>query len=125
MVVNDSVILQSKNSSDSTNNNTANSTLYTLTKDKIDLGPKKLRSSESIKSVGPKSDEIVKSINITVKKSNTIKETLIHDKIDYKPSINLIKKVFEELKEFYSSNHYDRNLYNIKVNRNLSSFLIM
>ena len=57
-----------------------------------------------------------KTIFTTAKKAGSIKESLIHDKIDFKQS-NLYwdKLVFEEIKEFYCSNQKDNNIYNIKV----------
>jgi hypothetical protein len=58
-------------------------------------GLNKLKSSElnSVK-FSPKLDEHIKTINVITKKIAPIKESLIHNKLDYKPSKSIFKISF-------------------------------
>jgi len=72
------------------------SQLSSIANEKININhmmPKQRHSDGHIMDVNEinlkKKQEKLKIININLKHSGSIKETLIHDKIDYKPSINL------------------------------------
>ena len=106
--INDSTTSLSRMSSDATN-------ISLNLKDKYNSHEiKKNKSSDVTYNI--KWDDRVRTTNITANKLKSVKDTLINDRIDYKQSnLIILFLVFDELKEFYSSNHYGQNIFNLKV----------